>query len=161
MIEQRHDRTVFAGWARHGTRRVDRVAVFVDGDADHYIHTAVPQKDVVKTSNTPSLWEKQWIRLDKHLSLSGDGEADQGVDTEGPRKDVATEVKARSPQSHSVDPGFCAAHRTRGESVWHLVVRCSFSPEVQGTYGRGDGRIVLGKRSEAEPQSRVQQLEKP
>ena len=59
-VEQRHDRTVFAGWATHGTGRVDRVAVFVDGDAEHYVHTTVARKNVVTTPNAPSLWQKQW-----------------------------------------------------------------------------------------------------
>ena len=151
VIEQRDDRTVFAGWARHGTRRVDRVAVFVDGDADHYIHTAVPRKDVVTTSNTPSLWEKQWIRLDKHLSLSSNGEADQRVDTVEASKDIATEVNAMSPER----VGFRV-------TVWSQVFAPRTAPEVRvfgisesgvaselrykEQYGAGDRRIVLGER---------------
>ena len=142
------------------------MSVFVDGDADHYVHTVVPRKDVVTTFNAPLLWEKQWIRLAEHVSLSLDAEADQRVDAVRPRKDVATEFNIPS----SEDVGFRV-------TLWTRVFAPHTAPEVRvfgisesgvaselrykEQYGRGDGRIVLGKQSEAEPQSRVQQLEKP
>ena len=59
QVQQRSGSTWFSGWAFDRAHRepVDQVAVFVDGEADHYGHAVVSRSDLVEGFKSPSLYQ--------------------------------------------------------------------------------------------------------
>ena len=57
VVRQQHERTQFGGWASDSAHRTpaDRIAVFVNGEADHYGHTAVSRSDLAEGFGSPSM----------------------------------------------------------------------------------------------------------
>ena len=61
---------VLSGWASDGSHRqpAGQVAVFVDGEADHYRHTAVSRSDLVEAFRAPSLEQAGFrVSLPSHI----------------------------------------------------------------------------------------------
>ncbi len=56
-VLQQDERTQISGWASDGSHRrpADQVAVFVDGEADHYGHAVVGRSDLVEGFKAPAL----------------------------------------------------------------------------------------------------------
>ena len=59
VVEQQEGRTRLGGWASDSAHRtsVDRIAVFVNGEADHHGHTAVSRSDLVEGFGSPSMMQ--------------------------------------------------------------------------------------------------------
>ena len=57
VVRQREGRTRFSGWASDNSHRTpaDRIAIFVNGEADHYGHTEVSRSDLVDGFGSPSM----------------------------------------------------------------------------------------------------------
>ena len=57
VVRQQQGRTQFGGWASDSAHRTpaDRIAVFVNGEADHYGHTAVSRSDLAEGFGSPSM----------------------------------------------------------------------------------------------------------
>ena len=57
VVRQQDGRTQISGWASDGDHRrpADQVAVFVNGEANHYGHNVVGRSDLVKAFGSPSI----------------------------------------------------------------------------------------------------------
>ena len=68
VVRQQDGRTQVSGWASDGGHRrpADQVAIFVNGEANHYGHSVISRSDLVKAFGAPSL-----LRASFDITLAG------------------------------------------------------------------------------------------